>query len=88
MLNARAVSRIFKGLASERPSTASQAIPQLRHLGHAWALNVHSFQAHAVANAIAAMESSLPRLTTGKAFYIEISRARDRAELLTDNALA
>ena len=32
------------------------------------------------------MESGHPHLTTQKSFYVEISRARYRAELVTDNA--
>ncbi len=43
---------------------------------------------HTVNNVIAAMEADHPQLTTAKAFYVEISRARDRAELVTDDAQA
>ena len=32
------------------------------------------------------MEANHPHLTTQKSFYVEISRARDRAELVTDDA--
>ena len=35
---------------------------------------------------IAAMPADHPRLTTQRAFYIAVSRARDRAELVTDDA--
>ena len=62
--------------------------PQLRHLDHAWASTVHAFQGRTVDNVIAAMEANHPNLTTAKAFYVEISRARDRAELVTDDAAA
>ena len=34
------------------------------------------------------MEATHPHLTTQKSFYVEISRARDRAELVTDDAKA
>ena len=34
------------------------------------------------------MARNHPKLTTQKALYVEISRARDRAELVTDNAAA
>ena len=34
---------------------------------------------------IAAVEANHPHLTTQKSFYVEISRARDRAELVTDD---
>ncbi len=60
--------------------------PQFRHLDHAWASTVHAFQGRTVDNVIAAMEARHPHLTTQKSFYVEISRARDRAELVTDDA--
>ncbi len=37
---------------------------------------------------IAAMEANHPDLTNQKTLYVEISRARDRAELVTDDAKA
>ena len=49
---------------------------------------MHAFQGRTVDNVIAAMEANHPNLTTAKAFYVEISRARDRAELVTDDARA
>ena len=61
---------------------------QLRHLDRAWASTVHAFQGRTVDNVIAAMEARHPNLTTQKSFYVEISRARDRAELVTDDAAA
>ncbi len=63
-----------------------QGDPQLRHLDHAWASTVHAFQGRTVDNVIAAMEARHRHLTTQKSFYVEISRARDRAELVTDDA--
>ena len=60
--------------------------PRLRHLDHAWASTVHAFQGRTVDNVIAAMEARHKHLTTQKSFYVEISRARDRAELVTDDA--
>ena len=69
-----------KGLALERND------PQLRHLDHAWASTVHAFQGRTVNNVIAAMEADHAHLTTQKSLYVEISRARDRAELVTDDA--
>ncbi|MCY4550359.1 MAG: ATP-binding domain-containing protein, partial [Defluviicoccus sp.] len=57
-----------------------------RHLDHAWASTVHAFQGRTVDNVIAAMEARRPHLTTQKSFYVEISRARDRAELVMDDA--
>ena len=62
--------------------------PQLRHLDHAWASTVHAFQGRTVDNVIAVMEARHPRLSTQKSFYVEISRARQKAELVTDDAKA
>ena len=54
------------------------------HMGIA----VHAFQGERVDTVSAAMEANHPHLTTQKSFYVEISRARDRAELVTDDAKA
>ena len=62
--------------------------PQFRHVDRAWASTVHAFQGRTVDTVIAAMEASHPTLTTQKSFYVEISRARDRAELVTDDKAA
>ena len=62
--------------------------PQLRHIDRAWASTVHAFQGRTVDNVIAAMEANHPNLTNQKTLYVEISRARDRAELVTDDARA
>ncbi len=59
--------------------------PQLRHIDRAWASTVHAFQGRTVDTVIAAMEANHPHLTTQKTLYVEISRARDRAELVTDD---
>ena len=59
--------------------------PQLRHIDRAWASTVHAFQGRTVDTVIAAMEANHPHLTTQKSFYVEISRARNRTELVTDD---
>ncbi len=61
---------------------------QLRHIDRAWASTVHAFQGRTVDTVIAAMEANHPNLTTQKTLYVEISRARDRAELVTDDRQA
>ena len=60
--------------------------PQLRHLDHAWASTLHASQGQTMDNIIAVMEANHPHLTTRKGFYVAISRARDAAELITDDA--
>ena len=49
---------------------------------------MHAFQGRTVDTVIAAMEANHPNLTTQKTLYVEISRARDRAELVTDDKAA
>ncbi len=80
--------RVTFTLEEGRRLTLTPGDPQLRHLDRAWASTVHAFQGRTVDNVIAAMEANHPHLTTAKAFYVEISRARDRAELVTDDAQA
>ena len=75
-------------LEDGRNLTFSEGDPRLRHLDHAWASTVHAFQGRTVDNVIAVMEANHPHLTTQKSFYVEISRARHRAELVTDDANA
>ena len=62
--------------------------PQLRHIDRAWASTVHAFQGRTVDTVIAAIEANHPNLTNQKMLYVEISRARDRAELVTDDKAA
>ncbi len=61
---------------------------QLRHIDRAWASTVHAFQGRTVDTVIAAMEANHPQLTTQKTLYVEISRARELAELVTDDRVA
>ncbi len=80
--------RVSLRLEDGRRLAMTPGDPQLRHLDHAWASTVHAFQGRTVDNVIAAMQANHPHLTTQKSFYVEISRARDRAELVTDDAKA
>ena len=66
----------------------TSADSQLRHVDRAWASTVHAFQGRTVDTVIAAMEANHPDLTNQKTLYVEISRARDRAELVTDDTRA
>ena len=74
--------RLDDGRALDMSGTDSQ----LRHIDRAWASTVHAFQGRTVDTVIAAMEANHPNLTNQKTLYVEISRARDRAELVTDDA--
>ena len=81
-------ARVTFRLEDGKKLELSRGDPQLRHIDHGWASTVHAFQGRTVDNVIAAMEATHPHLTTQKSFYVEISRARDRAELVTDDAKA
>ena len=60
--------------------------PQLRHIDHAWSSTVHGAQGSTAEGVIAVLDSSYGALTDQSTFYVEISRARERAVVLTDNA--
>ena len=79
--------RVSFRLEDGRELDMGKSDTQLRHLDHAWASTVHAFQGRTVDRVIAAMEANHPHLTTQKSLYVEISRARYRAELVTDDAL-
>ncbi|MCP4526816.1 MAG: hypothetical protein GY833_13045, partial [Aestuariibacter sp.] len=59
--------------------------PALQFIDHAWASTAHAFQGRTVDDIIGVMHASHPHLTDQKAFYVEISRARDNATLITDD---
>ena len=59
--------------------------PQLRHLDHAWSSTVHGAQGSTADGVIAVLDSGQGALTDQSTFYVEISRARDSAVVLTDN---
>ena len=75
-------------LEDGRPLVLRRDDPQLRHIDRAWAATVHAFQGRTVDRVIAAMEAEHAHLTTQKTFYVEISRARVHAELVTDDRRA
>ena len=78
--------RVAFRLGDGRTMELGKNDPQMRHLDHAWASTVHAFQGRTVDNVIAVMEAKHPKLSTQKSFYVEISRARHNAELVTDDA--
>ncbi len=58
---------------------------QLRHLDHAWSSTVHGAQGITRDNVIAVLDSARGALTDQATFYVELTRARDRVVVLTDN---
>ena len=80
--------RVGFRLEDGRMLEMNAADPQLRHIDRAWASTVHAFQGRTVDTVIAAIEAHHPNLSNQKMLYVEISRARDRAELVTDDKAA
>ncbi|MDE0105588.1 MAG: hypothetical protein OXN89_24690, partial [Bryobacterales bacterium] len=58
---------------------------QLGHIDHAWASTIHSYQGRTVDRIVAAMPVGNRELVNQKSFYVVISRARDAAELITND---
>ena len=59
--------------------------PRLRHIAHAYATTVHAAQGLTRDKVIAVLDSGHGFLANQQTFYVEISRARDEAVILTDN---
>ena len=59
--------------------------PRLRHIAHAYATTVHAAQGLTRDKVIAVLDSGHGSLANQQTFYVEISRARDEAIILTDN---
>ena len=59
--------------------------PRLRHIAHAYATTVHAAQGLTRDKVIAVLDSGHGFLANQQTFYVEISRARDEAIILTDN---
>ena len=59
--------------------------PQFQHADYAFNATVHAFQGRTVDNVIAILDSTHAELTNQKTFYVEVSRARDRAMIITDD---
>ena len=72
-------------LADGRKLSLRHGDPQLRHLDHAWSSTVHGAQGSTADGVIAVLDSGHGSLTDQSTFYVEISRARDSAVVLTDN---
>ena len=77
--------RVRLRLEDGRTVSLEEHDPQLRHIDYAWSSTVHGAQGSTSDGVIAVLDSSHRALTDQSTFYVEISRARDRAVVLTDN---
>ena len=59
--------------------------PQLRHLAYSYASTVHGAQGQTHERVIAVLDSGFGRLSNQQTFYVQLSRARENAVVLTDN---
>ena len=71
--------------ADGRTFSLAQDDPQIRHIDHAWSSTVHGAQGSTADGVIAVLDSGHGALADQSTFYVEISRARDSAVVLTDN---
>ena len=77
--------RVHLLLGDGRAISLKEDDPQLRHIDHAWSTTVHGAQGSTADGVIAVLDSSHRALTDQSTFYVEISRARRDAVVLTDN---
>ena len=71
--------------ADGRGLRLSRDDPQLRHLDHAYSATVHGAQGTSTDRVIAVLDSGHGALADQATFYVEVTRARDEAVILTDN---
>ena len=84
------VTGVADGMVSFRNEDGHQKslpvdAPQFQHADYAFNATVHAFQGRTVDNVIAVLDATHAELTNQKTFYVEVSRARDRAIILTDD---
>ena len=71
--------------ADGRGLKLSRDDPQLRHIDHAYSSTVHGAQGTSTDRVIAVLDSGHGALADQATFYVEVTRARDEAVILTDN---
>ena len=72
-------------VAGGRDLTFAHDDPQLRHLAYAYASTVHGAQGQTRERVIAVLDSGHGPLSNQQTFYVQLSRARENAVVLTDN---
>ena len=84
-VSAIARGRVRLRLEDGREVSVADDDPQLRHIDYAWSTTVHGAQGSTADGVIAVLDSSHRALTDQSTFYVQISRAQNRAAVLTDN---
>ena len=72
-------------LADGREMTFARDDPQLRHLAWAYASTVHAAQGQTHERVIAVLDTGAGPLVNRQTLYVQLSRAREQALVLTDN---
>ncbi len=72
-------------LADGREMTFARDDPQLRHLAYAYASTVHAAQGQTHDRVIAVLDTGAGPLVNRQTLYVQLSRAREQAVVLTDN---
>ena len=71
--------------ADGRTLTLAHDDPQLHFIDHAWTSTVHAAQGMTCDQVIAVLDANQGAIAGQAAFYVELTRARDNAVLLTDD---
>ena len=77
--------RVRFDLGGGKALSLARGDPQLRHIDHAWSTTVHAAQGMTRDAAIGVLDTGHGQLTGQAGLYVEVSRARDRFVLVTDN---
>ena len=72
-------------LADGRETAFPRDDPQLRHLAYAYASTVHAAQGQTHDRVIAVLDTGAGPLVNQQTLYVQLSRAREQAVVLTDN---
>ena len=72
-------------LADGREMLFARDDPQLRHLAYAYASTVHAAQGQTHDRVITVLDSGAGPLVNQQTLYVQLSRAREQAVVLTDN---
>ena len=72
-------------LADGREMRFARNDPQLRHLAYAYASTVHAAQGQTHDRVIAVLDTGAGPLVNQQTLYVQLSRAREQAVVLTDN---